>query len=179
VPVIKEPWMVQKYGNVPAVANLCVKFPLDLMPESQRPLAVQQLPDVVVCEIESMKFHWTLSPALIVVALVPLCESVKTIPGPTLTMRVAPEEGGGVGVGDPGGGTGDGVTRTGCVGELLSWWQAGTKRRTPAQRTERYVSFMITSGRDPKLGLLRDAMPSPCHRAKFVNGFLARRLRFR
>src|SRR5262245_26002679 len=35
------------------------------MPESQRPLAVQQLPDVVECGIESLKFHWTVSaPAL-------------------------------------------------------------------------------------------------------------------
>jgi len=57
VPVIMAPWTVQKYGKVPAEENVWEKVPLDLIPESQRPLAEQQFPDVVECGIESTKIH--------------------------------------------------------------------------------------------------------------------------
>jgi hypothetical protein len=150
---------VQKYGNVPAVENVCEKVPEVFTPESQRPFAVQQLPDVVECEMVSWKFHCTVPPTLIAVALVPLCVSVKTIPGPTLTTRVEPPDGG-VGVGGPGGAVGVGepgarvgvIWGSGCVGEELLLWQADAKSATAAHRTVRGGSFMITSRRDSKSG---------------------------
>ena len=72
VPVIMEPWTVQKYVKVPSCANCREKEPEARTPEYQRPLPVQQVPDVVECETESTKFHRTVSPALIVVVLLPL-----------------------------------------------------------------------------------------------------------
>jgi hypothetical protein len=70
-PVIAERWTEQKYGKVPAVGKVREKLPLDFVPESQFPSAVQHVPDVVEW-VPLTHVHMMVSPARIVVVLLPL-----------------------------------------------------------------------------------------------------------
>jgi hypothetical protein len=91
VPCIIEPCTTQKYGNDPAVGKACEKFPEVFTPESQVPFALQpaeQEPEVVLWP-PAFQVHMTLSPALIVVVLFPLAESVNRS-FVMLTLAVAP-----------------------------------------------------------------------------------------
>jgi hypothetical protein len=54
--------MVQKYGKLPVLENVCEKLPLDMSPESHIPLAVQQGPEVVEC-VPVTQTHVTVWPA--------------------------------------------------------------------------------------------------------------------
>jgi hypothetical protein len=113
VPVIIEPWAVQKYGNVPGDWNVRSNVMPDPTPESHWPSGVQpplHEPDVVewkpLCQIQ-----WTTLPARIVVVLLPLVLSTNVFPplAPTSTVAEACGCGVAVGVGFPGGGVGVGV----------------------------------------------------------------------
>ena len=92
MPCIIEPCTTQKYVNVPAVGKACVNvLPLFFTPESQVPFALQpgeQEPEVVLW-LPAFQVHMTLSPALIVVVLFPLAESVNRS-FVMLTLAVAP-----------------------------------------------------------------------------------------
>jgi len=70
-PVISARWTVQKYGKLPAVGKVCEKLPLDFVPESHFPSAVQHVPDVVEW-VPLTHVHMMVSPARIVVVLLPL-----------------------------------------------------------------------------------------------------------
>jgi hypothetical protein len=107
-----------------------VKVPLDFTPESQRPSPLQQTPEVVEWALPDQT-HCTVSPARIVVVLVPLWESEKAFapPGPTSTVCMD-AEGGGVA---PGGV----VVMTGCVGGDESFPQETTASNARARGAKR------------------------------------------
>jgi hypothetical protein len=139
---------VQKYGKVPAVGNVWLKDPLDFVPESQSPLAVQHVPEVVECGPVA-QFHVTVSPARIVVVALPLAESVNAKPPPAPTVTLWAAAGGGVGVVATEGTVGV-MTTPGAVGEGLSLLQARerTTRKQTANAANRRVRVMVTSVKD-------------------------------